>query len=414
MNGIVSQIRYLRDRIKHPVMRLGRSQYRVNTPYISLGSPEYHTFVGYYDIQPFDPSGTKLLAGRCPSSHNGRAMDTPLEIGYFDLKTQVFTSIGTTQLWCWQMGCRLQWVNWEGQELILYNDIDSNAPRTILFNPENNQIRTTFPLPTYCISPDARFIISLDFNNLEQCRGGYGYDWQQQTDRQTDATLVLYDTTTKEQKTLLSTQQLRTVNPHPSMGEEGVFHYFNHIHFNPSGTRILCFHIWNTPKKRHVRAITMNVDGSDIRDVTKGDHVSHYWWLNDQEILLYGTDPKEGQGYHVYDQSGRHIKKLDKHIPRLDGHPHARAPQWFVSDNVVNKRFERDLWLYDIGTQARIDLAAFYSPPQFSGEIRCDLHPRLSRDGQKVAVDSAHAGYRQIIVLDIQTSLQELQSHHVH
>ena len=47
-------------------------------------------------------------------------------------------------------------------------------------------------------------------------------------------------------------------------------------------------------------------------------------------------------------------------------------------------------------------LAGLHAPAEYDGEWRCDLHPRLSPDGTKVTVDSAHAGSgRQIYLVDI-------------
>lgn len=50
----------------------------------------------------------------------------------------------------------------------------------------------------------------------------------------------------------------------------------------------------------------------------------------------------------------------------------------------------------------RVPLADFYSPESYKDEIRCDTHPRFSRDGHKVVVDSPHGGNgRQMYLLDI-------------
>ena len=343
-------------------------------------------------------------------------MDQSLEIGYFDLEAQNFQRIASTDLWCWQMGCRLQWVEWKGKETILYNALNQGQPATILCDPETGDTIEIFDVPTYCISGDGRYVVSLDFDNLEACRGGYGYDWkatQKPTSPSRHAELILYDAKEKTQTPIVDTERLKEVHHHPSMDHGDAIHYFNHIHFNPSASRILCFHIWNTGGKRYVRALTMNRDGSDIKDVTKGQHVSHYWWLNDDEILFYCTDPHHGLGYHIYNQAGEYLQTLNKGIPNLDGHPSsptitAETPSFFISDTVVNRYFERDLWLYDIKAQKRTDLAHFYSPPVFNGPNRCDLHPRLSPNSRYIAVDSAHKGYRQVVVLDIQNRLSGL------
>ncbi|MBC7289368.1 MAG: hypothetical protein H5T86_15270, partial [Armatimonadetes bacterium] len=51
-------------------------------------------------------------------------------------------------------------------------------------------------------------------------------------------------------------------------------------------------------------------------------------------------------------------------------------------------------------------IGRFFSPPELSGEIRCDLHPRWNRAGDKVCIDSAHTGVRQMYVLDVADIVQ--------
>ena len=46
-------------------------------------------------------------------------------------------------------------------------------------------------------------------------------------------------------------------------------------------------------------------------------------------------------------------------------------------------------------------VAFFRSPPAYTGDVRCDLHPRWSRDGRAVCVDSTDDGTRQVYVLDV-------------
>ena len=61
----------------------------------------------------------------------------------------------------------------------------------------------------------------------------------------------------------------------------------------------------------------------------------------------------------------------------------------------------RALLLYRPEDGLRVELGPFRSPPELSGEIRCDLHPRWNRDGTKVCFDSAHEGARQLYVMDV-------------
>ena len=50
-----------------------------------------------------------------------------------------------------------------------------------------------------------------------------------------------------------------------------------------------------------------------------------------------------------------------------------------------------------------IDIGQFYSPPELTGDLRCDLHPRWNRAGDQVCIDSAHepGGLRQVYIIDV-------------
>ena len=57
-------------------------------------------------------------------------------------------------------------------------------------------------------------------------------------------------------------------------------------------------------------------------------------------------------------------------------------------------------------TQKKITLGHFPAPSEYSGEWRCDTHPRSSNDGHFVVIDSPHSGGRQLHLLDIRTVIQ--------
>jgi hypothetical protein len=52
---------------------------------------------------------------------------------------------------------------------------------------------------------------------------------------------------------------------------------------------------------------------------------------------------------------------------------------------------------------------SFFSPPEYRGESRCDLHPRYRPDGRSIVVDSVHGGDgRQMYLIDISSILEEV------
>jgi hypothetical protein len=76
--------------------------------------------------------------------------------------------------------------------------------------------------------------------------------------------------------------------------------------------------------------------------------------------------------------------------------------RWVLNDTYPDRYDMRTLMLYRWANARRIDIARLHSPKsRWWGEIRCDLHPRWSRDGKQVCIDSVHTGERQMYVLDV-------------
>ncbi|MFN9266352.1 MAG: hypothetical protein ACK6DY_23070 [Acidobacteriota bacterium] len=78
-----------------------------------------------------------------------------------------------------------------------------------------------------------------------------------------------------------------------------------------------------------------------------------------------------------------------------------RANRWVLNDTYPDKERNQNVYLFDTKTNQRTPLASLPSPKEYTGEWRCDTHPRSSPDGRSVVVDSAHAGGRQMYLLDI-------------
>ena len=70
-----------------------------------------------------------------------------------------------------------------------------------------------------------------------------------------------------------------------------------------------------------------------------------------------------------------------------------------LTDTYPDKYRNQHLYFYDIQNEVKKKIAYFYSPTKFTGEFRCDLHPRFSHDGSKICIDSPHTGKRQMIIL---------------
>ncbi|NJN28672.1 MAG: hypothetical protein HC819_23190 [Cyclobacteriaceae bacterium] len=78
--------------------------------------------------------------------------------------------------------------------------------------------------------------------------------------------------------------------------------------------------------------------------------------------------------------------------------------EWILNDTYP-QGIERlqELYLYHVPTKRKVSLGRFHVPAQFTGEWRCDLHPRCNPQGTRVFFDSTHiGGKRQIYSINIE------------
>jgi len=89
-----------------------------------------------------------------------------------------------------------------------------------------------------------------------------------------------------------------------------------------------------------------------------------------------------------------------------DGHcSYLPGNEWILCDTYPDRpQRNQTVYLYHVAAQRRVDLGHFPLPPEYTGEWRCDTHPRFSPDGQYVVIDSPHTGAgRQMHLIDIRT-----------
>ena len=76
--------------------------------------------------------------------------------------------------------------------------------------------------------------------------------------------------------------------------------------------------------------------------------------------------------------------------------------EWILNDTYPDKDRKQRVYLYHVATGKTVTLGRFYLPPEYTGQWRCDTHPRFSPDGQSVIIDSPHtAAGRQMHLIDI-------------
>lgn len=362
-------------------------------------------FFGYYDISPFSSDFSSMLAGRRAISYGKRAKGTALEIGYFAKENDGFlrfSKLGETQTWCWQQGARLQWIP-GSNDVVLYNCLVKGQYGAVIQDIKTKEIISEITMPVYALASNGQDILSLNFSRLQNKRQGYGYS--NLADSFSNELCPSEDGVWKgacsrnDKELIFSLKQAADLDAQPSM--DGAYHYFNHLCWNPSANRFLVFHLWESDKGRFVRLLTLGSDGKQAWAFNEC-RASHYWWLNDEEFILYGTHDRLGEGYFkCHDQKGV-LEHIGEGKMGVDGHPSVdKSGRWMLSDTVSNRFAERDLFLYDLLENKKIPISSVFSPTNFRHERKCDLHPRWSEDGLNVCIDTTLTGQRSMAVFDV-------------
>ncbi len=353
--------------------------------------PKYHWF-GYYDKFQFDPTDRYVLCMEVDFEHRSPRPDDVIKIGMIDLKDgNRWTELGTSSAWCWQQGCMLQWRPGSDRE-VLWNDRDGDRYVCRVLDVRSGK-RRTLPHPIHHVSPDGRWALVTDVARVGEMRPGYGYvgipDPNRDVAAPADSGLWKMNLDTGETRLLFSLADI--ARDYPTKHPEKSRHYFNHIQWSPDGSRFLFL---NRGRGVGTRMFTAAADGTDLRLVHLGS--SHYTWRDPKTILIWAR-----KYVLVNDDTSLRSKTLWR---ATNGHEsYLRGKEWIITDTYpLGTRREQVVYLYHVPSGDIVPVGFFPSPKEYRGEWRCDTHPRLSRDGTKVCIDSPHAGNgRQLYLIDI-------------
>jgi len=367
--------------------------------------PKFHWF-GYYDKLQFDPTCRYALGMEVDFEHRSPKPDDVISIGMVDLKeNDRWIKLGESSAWCWQQGCMLQWRPGSKNEIV-FNDRQDDRFICHVLNVKIGKKRT-LPYPFYTLSPDGHTAVAPDFRRIQDMRPGYGYaglpDPHADDPAPKDSGIFRLDLETGHQKLIISIAEAAKI-PNPHADFTGAKHYFNHLLFNPDGSRFIFLHRWRINGKGGfgTRMLTAQPDGSDIRVVDDYGRTSHFIWRDTRHILAWAWHPSHGNDFYLYEDGTRKVEVVGKDIMTQNGHcSYLPSNKWILNDTYPDKQRKQNVYLYNVDTRKKIPLGGFYLPPQYKGEWRCDTHPRFSPDGRSVIIDSPHGGNgRQMHLID--------------
>ncbi len=367
--------------------------------------PKFHWF-GYYDKWQFDPSDRYALGMAVDFEGRSPRPDDEIALGIIDLQDgDRWSEIGRTQAWCWQQGCMLQWRPGSARE-VLWNAREGDAFVCRVLDVDSGRSRT-LPRAVYSLSPDGKTAVCADFRRIQDMRPGYGYaglpDPNAGVLAPDDVGIWAQDMDTGASELIVSVAQIAAL-PYPHGDLSAAKHYFNHLLFSPDGTRFIFLHRWRFGDGPfHTRMLTAAVDGTDVRVVDDYGKTSHFIWRDPAHILAWSWHPSAENAFYLYGDGDGQVEPVGQGAMRVNGHcTYLPGGRWVLNDTYpLGEARTQELYLYDVASDRRVELGALMAPAEYTDEWRCDLHPRANRAGTQVMVDSAHAGGRQMYLLDV-------------
>jgi hypothetical protein len=369
--------------------------------------PKHHWF-GYYDKLEFDPTGRYVLGMEVDFEHRSPRASDRIKVGMVDTQDgDRWIELGETTAWNWQQGCMLQWLP-RSEDEVLWNDRGDGDFVCHILNVKTGK-RRTIPSPVYALSPDAKWAITCDFRRLNDKRPGYGYagipDPNKDVAAPDDSGIWKVDLATGKRTLLISVADAVRV-PYPGGYSNGALHWFNHLLISPDGQRFIFLHRWRGDKEGtsfSTRMFTAGADGKDLYVLDPHGKTSHFIWRDRQHVLAWAWHPSDGDKFYLYRDRTGQVEVVGKGVMVVNGHcTYLPGNRWILNDTYPDKDRLQHVYLYDTKSGSRHALGDFHSPKEYTGEWRCDTHPRFSPDGRKVVIDSPHGGNgRQLYLLDI-------------
>jgi len=350
-----------------------------------------HVFFGYYDLTPFN-SKDEIVYLKINKNNTAEINFQPSH------ESKEIRPIATTKAWNWQQGARLRWFP-GSDEKIIFNDHNNHhyCSRIIDIKSLNEKI---IDYPLYDISSDGAFGLTLNFEKLGVMRPGYGYPTinpKEITDHLNDG-IDLIDLQKNTSARIISFGEMAELLNIQSKSLAN--NYINHISISPSGEQFLFFWLSKTHNYHHASLFTYNLKSHKLYPVETAEKVSHYAWIDDNNILATVYHNQNKCNYYIYNLlTIEKILILPDSLNR-DGHPIVINPNEIVTDTYPDKWGYQKLLHMNIEKDLMVDnILNIYSTPLLTGEKRTDLHPRFNVDKSIICIDSNPKKFRQMVFI---------------
>lgn len=379
---------------------------------VSRVSPDdgYEYFYGYYDKSPWDMTDRYMICLKVKQAYKSVAPKEPGVVGVIDTHdNNKYRKIGITHSWNVQQGCMAQWMGPDYRTRILYNDFRDGKYCSVIYDFQKKKEEKVLPMAAYDVARDGSFILSLDFSRLHRMRPGYGYSNLTDTTKgelcPDKGCIWKVDVESGKIKELFKYTDFAAFEPDESM--IGAEHKVNHLMISPNCKRFMVLHRWFQKGRKHTRLVTVNVDKTEMYNLSDDVFVSHCFWKNDDEILSFLRKKETGDHYYLMKDKTQEYKMYWPEL-NTDGHcSYSPDGKYIITDTYPNRKRLASVYLCTEEDNYSRRIARVFSPFRYDNECRCDLHPRWNRVGDKVCIDSVHEGKRGLYIVGLQRNLSK-------
>lgn len=362
------------------------------------------TFFGYYDKYPMNQKGMLLLNSTSYKTKKLPSADSSMQVLLIDTHTpgKVLLEI-QSKAYNWQQGCRAHWLN---DDLFILNDFDPNKCRYIarVFSASGRKEVKVFD---YAVQDSFKtsYYLSINYRRIQKLRPDYGYrnlpDLSNEELKSLDNDGIWkIDYQSGEAVLLYSLSQIAHYGV--NQVELNGFHKVNHLMINRGGEKFIFIHRFLKKGARFDRLLLADSEGNSLRILADNDMVSHCCWVDDHTVFAYLRSKENIDSYYYIDVNSGQMTLLNDPMFRTfgDGHPSSNGC-YILSDSYPDKARYQHLILYDLRDKKSRELGCFFHGLGYKEETRCDLHPRLSQNADRVFFDSVFSGKRQLYYIDI-------------
>jgi hypothetical protein len=404
IKNVYSRFMFMLKRKSHTYLAIGEPH--------QIGSKGVETFFGYYDHFPDNGDGLVLVHKTVQSTKLKPKDVDGIQLNVYSLDQQEFILSEGIEVnaFNWQQGCRPHWLD---SEHFVFNHYEerSDTYQAQIYSLTQRKVVSVLDRAVQD-SYQHDFMLSISYERLAQLRPDYGYFKHQPRESLNTDSMGIWklDYHSKSSSLLFSLQQVIDFESNSSSPE--LNHKLNHVMISPDGSKFIFMHRSIASNgQRFDRLLLSDVQGNLLSVLADNQMVSHCFWFNEYTVLGYLRGESGEDAYWLIDvNTGQYSRFVIDALSQYgDGHPSVFG-EFAITDTYPDKSRMQSLLLIHIPTNNVLKLGEFYHGFNYTGESRCDLHPRFSSKGDRVFFDSVFSGKRQLCCLDIDDAKRELMN----